>query len=78
MEMTQSQIKTLKAFGETIKKKRKELGFSQESFAYQCKLHRTYMGAIERGERNISMINIMRISKALKIKISDLFILSDL
>ena len=78
MKMNQTQIKALKQLGMAIQKERKRLGYSQESFAHQCGLHRTYMGAIERGERNISLVNIIRISKALNLKISEFFIMADL
>lgn len=60
-------------FGRAIRKSRKKLGVSQEEFADMCGLHRTYMGGIERGERNVSLINIQRIARALKIPLSELF-----
>ncbi len=63
-----------KKFGEKVRYLRKEAGFSQEDFAFECELHRTYIGAIERGERNVSIDNIAKIAKALNIKISDLFL----
>ena len=78
MVKNQSQIKVLKKLGMTIQKERKELGYSQEAFAHQCGLHRIYMGVIERGERNISMLNILKISKALNLKISEFFNKADL
>lgn len=59
--------------GQKIRDLRKEKGFSQESFADEVGLDRTYMGGIERGERNIAMLNIIRIAKALKIEIGELF-----
>jgi len=59
--------------GKRIRELRKEKGFSQEGFAYEVGLDRTYMGGIERGERNIAAINIIRIAKALKVEIGDLF-----
>ena len=46
---------------------------SQEELAFKCKVHRTYMGGIERGERNPSLKNIAAIGKALKISLSELF-----
>ena len=49
------------------------MGYSQESFADACGLHRTYVGAIERGERNVSIDNIARIADALGVHIADLF-----
>lgn len=59
--------------GKRIRELRKAKGFSQESFAYEVGLDRTYMGSVERGERNIAVINLIRIAKALKIEIGELF-----
>lgn len=59
-------------FGKAVKKFRKTAGYSQEELADQAKVHRTYMGSVERGERNVSLINMWRISKALKISLSEL------
>lgn len=57
---------TLRArLGRAVRRLRKEAGFSQESFADRCRVHRTYMGSVERGETNISLDNIERIAKAL-------------
>lgn len=56
-----------------IKKYRKMAGFSQEELAEASNLHRTYIGAVERGERNISIDNIEKICSALKIHIKYLF-----
>jgi transcriptional regulator with XRE-family HTH domain len=57
-------------FGENIRAARKELGLSQEELADKAGLHRTYIGMIERGEKNITLINIEKISKALNIKLT--------
>lgn len=62
-----------KKFGQSVKKYRQSLGISQEELASKAGLHRTYIGAIERGERNISLGNIEKLAKALEISISDLF-----
>lgn len=51
--------------GVAIRKARTELRISQEGLAFECGLHRTYVGAVERGERNISLDNIVKIAKAL-------------
>jgi transcriptional regulator with XRE-family HTH domain len=59
-------------FGKRIRKLRKARGFSQETFATHCGLDRTYIGGIERGERNISLRNIEIIAKALNKTISEL------
>ncbi len=62
----------LERFGQRVRELRKAKGFSQEAFAAECGLDRTYMGGIERGERNIALRNIHRIAKALGITISEL------
>lgn len=59
--------------GYRIRELRKKRGYSQEDFAYEVGLDRTYMGGIERGERNIAAINLIRISKALKVEVGELF-----
>lgn len=56
----------LKAFGDRIRLFRNRLGLSQEALAEKAGLHRTYVGGIERGERNVSLLNIVCISKALQ------------
>jgi transcriptional regulator with XRE-family HTH domain len=60
-------------FGLAIKRRRQEIGISQEVLAERAGLHRTYIGDIERGARNLSLENIEKIAKALQISISDLF-----
>ena len=66
-------IKNIKLqFGDRIRTLRKERGFSQEALAFECELDRTYVGAVERGERNISLENINKLSKALSLSISEL------
>jgi len=64
----------LKSLGERVQELRKKKGWSQEEFAAQCGLHRTYMGAIERGERNVAVINLRKISDALGMKVGELFV----
>lgn len=59
--------------GERIRELRKDQGFSQENFAYEVGLDRTYMGSVERGERNIAAINLIRIAKVLTVEIGELF-----
>jgi transcriptional regulator with XRE-family HTH domain len=69
-----AQLKEIrKLFGIRVRELRKEQGYSQEDFADECGLHRTYIGAIERGERNVSIDNIARIADALKIEMGELF-----
>lgn len=51
----------LKRFGAKMRQLRLEMGLSQEKFAAKCKLDRTYVGSVERGERNIALRNIEKI-----------------
>jgi len=62
----------LKKFGRNVRAKRIEQGLSQERLGELSKLHRTYIGMIERGEKNITLTNVAKITKALKAKTSDL------
>jgi len=71
--MTKAPKSTQKQFGIKVRELRKERGYSQERFASECGLHRTYIGCIERGEKNITINNIEKIAKALKVKIAKLF-----
>ena len=52
-------------FGRAVRRLREEQGYSQESFAEACGLHRTYIGSIERGERNVALLNIWAIAETL-------------
>jgi len=61
-----------KALGKRIRELRLKKSFSQESFADHCGLHRTYMGGIERGERNLTIQTVATIAKGLGITMSDL------
>jgi transcriptional regulator with XRE-family HTH domain len=60
-------------FGRRVRALRQERGFSQEAFADAADLDRTYIGGIERGTRNVSLINIERIAKALRVPLTELF-----
>jgi transcriptional regulator with XRE-family HTH domain len=60
-------------FGLAIKQRRQEIGISQEVLAERAGLHRTYIGDIERGARNLSLENIEKLANALQIPISDIF-----
>jgi len=62
----------LRQFGNKVKKLRQAKGWSQEELARRAGLHRTYIGSIERSERNISLINIQKIAKALNVSITKL------
>ncbi len=60
------------ALGLAVKELRVTTGLSQEAFAGRCGLHRTYVGGIERGERNVSFANLLRIAAALGVEPSRL------
>lgn len=64
--------KFLRAFGSHVRRLRKEAGFSQEDFALEIGLDRTYMGGVERGERNLALLNIRKIAKGLRISVAQL------
>ena len=63
----------LKVLGEKVRKERKLAGLTQEQLAEIAHVHRTYIGMIERAEKNITLLNIEKIAKALKVNIKDLF-----
>lgn len=63
----------LSKFGRQLRNLRKAKGWSQEKLAQEAGLHRTYVGAVERGERNISLQNIHRLAQALGITVKELF-----
>tara|TARA_R110002096_G_scaffold433537_2_gene652406 strand:+ start:117 stop:332 length:216 start_codon:yes stop_codon:yes gene_type:complete len=56
-------------FGERVREIRKEKGLSQEELAHKADLHRTYIGMIERAEKNITLLNIEKIANALEVSI---------
>ena len=67
-------MKTIvKRFGERVRELRQEKGLSQEELAFRAKVHRTYLGGIERGERNPALKNIKSIADALDVTLSELF-----
>jgi transcriptional regulator with XRE-family HTH domain len=59
-------------FGQNVRRIRKARGLSQEELAQMSGLHRTYVGSVERGERNISLNNIVLIAQALNVPIAEL------
>ena len=60
-------------FGCKVREKRKFIGLSQEELADLAGVHRTYVGMIERGEKNLSLLNIYKIARALNVDVGDLF-----
>ena len=60
-------------FGARVRQLRNDRGWSQESLADRAQLHRTYIGAVERGEQNISLENIERLAVTLGVSLAELF-----
>ena len=63
----------LRRFGARVREEREQAGLSQENLATRARLNRTYLGSVERGERNISLINIHKLAEALAVSVKDLF-----
>jgi len=59
--------------GRRLRELRAAKGLSQEKFSFECELDRTYIASIEQGKRNVSIVNIEKISKALNMSVSDFF-----
>tara|TARA_R110002012_G_C11673634_1_gene613374 strand:- start:6625 stop:6843 length:219 start_codon:yes stop_codon:yes gene_type:complete len=62
----------LNKFGERVRQLRKQKDISQEELAHRADLHRTYIGMIERAEKNITLLNIEKIANALEVKVSEI------
>ncbi len=60
-------------FGYAVKLRREELGLTQEDLADKAGIHRTYLSDVERGTRNLSLVNIERLAAALAVSLADLF-----
>jgi transcriptional regulator with XRE-family HTH domain len=71
MSSEESQVKT--RFGIRVRALRVAAGMSQEELADRCALDRTYIGGVERGERNVSLVNIHRLAVGLGVNPEDLF-----
>lgn len=72
-QVTDLQRNQRKAFGARIRALRAEQGISQEELAHRAELDRSYVGQVERGERNVSLDNIFRLSIALGASVGNLF-----
>ncbi len=68
--------KALVRLGAAIRQRRKEIGLSQETLAVDAGLDRSYMGGVERGEHNLSVMNLQRIAIALRTKMSSLLVVA--
>ena len=65
--------KTLRKLGDRVREERHKRNLSQEELASKAGVHRTYIGMIERAEKNITLENIQKIAAALDLKLSDIF-----
>lgn len=63
----------IKEFGKVVQKLRKERGITQEELSFRAGLHRTYIGMIDRGEKNITLANIEKVANALNVSLKELF-----
>ena len=68
-----SKHKILIDFGIKVRESRKKIGLSQEQLSFRADLHRTYIGMIERAEKNITLLNIEKIANALNVNMKELF-----
>jgi transcriptional regulator with XRE-family HTH domain len=68
-----AKVELQERFGERVRKLRQSQGLSQEELAFKAGVHRTYLGGIERGERNLALKNIVSIARALDVPLSELF-----
>lgn len=64
--------KMLRVIGQNLRKARLAKGWSQEQLSFESGLHRTYVGAVERGERNITVINLRKLATVLGVNLSSL------
>ncbi|MGZ5428776.1 MAG: helix-turn-helix domain-containing protein [Thermoanaerobaculia bacterium] len=67
-----ARLDALAAFGQAVRKERMARGFSQEALALAAEINRTYLGDVERGERNVALLNMLKIAGVLGIKLSSL------
>ena len=72
MPYTDEEKAILSRLGQAIRQHRKAKGWSQEELAFQAELDRTYIGSVERGERNIAVLNLVKIAVALETDVHEL------
>jgi transcriptional regulator with XRE-family HTH domain len=77
MALDSEATKLLKAFGLAVRRRREQLGLSQERFAFTAEIDRTYVSGVERGVRNPTVKTIAKLAIALKTKPSRLFVAAD-
>jgi transcriptional regulator with XRE-family HTH domain len=71
--MNMPRNRQLVALGRQIQQLRREKGFSQEAFAARAKIDRAYYGGVERGEQNLTALNLIKIAAALEVEVGELF-----
>ena len=65
--------KFLQRLGDRIRKQRESRGLTQQQLGDFCELHRTFIGSVERGERNVAILNLRKIAQVLRITLAELF-----
>ena len=73
MKYDRSDLLVLRKLGSRIRHFREARDWSQEEFAFQCGLHRNYVGSVERGERNVSALNLIKMAKSLGVSVGEFF-----
>ena len=73
MDTNKNKSEVLRDIGINIRQYRKQKGWSQEDLAFECEFHRTYIGAVERGEKNITILNLLKIKEKLGVRLVDLY-----
>ena len=64
--------KFLQRLGDRLRKQREVRGLTQQQLGDQCELHRTFVGSVERGERNVAILNLRKMAQALRVKLAEL------
>lgn len=73
MNTNKKKTDTLRIIGDNIRKYRNAKSWSQEDLALECDLHRTYIGSVERGQKNITILNLLKIKDKLGVKLEALY-----
>jgi transcriptional regulator with XRE-family HTH domain len=64
--------KFLRLVGEKVRQVREKRGLTQQELGAQCRLHRTFVGSVERGERNVSILNLRLLARVLRVRLAEL------
>ena len=71
--MNRDDIHFLRRIGDRIRERRTAMELTQADLADKCGLHRTFIGSVERGERNVAILSLRKIAKALRVGVGELF-----